>query len=154
MGDYVNSQAILRYIAQNTTVDVEAIRQELSKKYGYRSTTPPVATRWRDQTIIALLEKLNRHRELDQDERVLMERAIRRLTPKREVWRWSEKEDRLLKALIRKRARIGGPRPFERNDDVRKIAEELGRTYWAVHRRIERLRKAMNCSGAKRKARG
>jgi hypothetical protein len=80
-----------------------------------------------------------------------MERTVRRLTPRREVWRWSEKEDRLLKAVIRRRQRKGPPKPFQRNDEVRRLAAELGRTDWAVYRRMERLRK---CSRAKRKTNG
>jgi hypothetical protein len=99
------------------------------------------AVRWRDQTIVQLLEKLSRHRNLEEDESALMERTVRRLTPRREVWRWTEKEDRLLKAMIRRRARVGPPKPFQRNDEVRKIAEAFGRTEWAVYRRMERLRK-------------
>lgn len=109
-----------------------------------------VATKWRDQTIVTLLEKLQRCRDLEPEESALMERTVRRLTPKREVWRWSEKEDRLLQSFIRRRARAGRPKPFQRNDEVRALAQELGRTYFAVHRRIERLRKG-NCSDAGKK---
>lgn len=112
------------------------------------SARPNNAVRWRDQTIIALLEKLARVRELEPEESALMERTVRRLTPRREVWRWAEKEDRLLKAVIRRRQRKGPPKPFQRNDEVRLIAAELGRTEWAVYRRMERLRK---CSRAGRK---
>lgn len=110
------------------------------------------ATRWRDQTIIALLEKLARHRELDETESSLMERTVRRLTPKREVWRWSEKEDRLLLSIIKRRARRGRTKPFQRNDEVRRIAEQLGRTDWAVYRRMERLRKRCKCSDERKRA--
>lgn len=118
------------------------------------STAPRngTATKWRDQTIVQLLEKLARHRELQPEESSLMERTVRRLTPKREVWRWSEKEDRLLLAMIRRRARVGRPKPFQRNDEIRNLADQLGRSYFAVHRRMERLRKRRNCSDAKRKA--
>lgn len=110
---------------------------------------PNTAVKWRDQTILGLIEKLSRVRNLDPDEEALQERTVRRLTPKRDVWRWSEKEDRLLKAVIRRRARKGPPKPFQRNDEVRLLAETFGRTEWAVYRRMERLRK---CSRAKRKA--
>lgn len=118
------------------------------------ATTAPrngTATKWRDMTIVALLEKLARERDLDPDESALMERTVRRLTPKREVWRWSEKEDRLLLAMIRRRARMGRPKPFQRNDEIRNLADQLGRSYFAVHRRMERLRKRRKCSDAKRK---
>ena len=113
-----------------------------------------VATKWRDQTIIELLGKLQRCRDLDEVETALLDRTVRRLTPKREVWRWSEKEDRLLKAFIRKRARTGRPKPFQPNDEVRQLAEQLGRTYFATHRRIERLRKGQQCSSAARRGNG
>jgi hypothetical protein len=109
---------------------------------------------WRDQTIIALLDSLQRERDLTPVECVLMESTVRRLTPRREVWRWSAKEDRTLVALIKRRATGGRPRPFERNDEVRDLAAQMGRTYFAVHRRIERLRKAMKCSDANHAAKG
>jgi hypothetical protein len=112
------------------------------------------AIRWRDQTIVQLLEKLQRQRDLEECESALMERTVRRLTPPREIWRWSEKEDRTLKAFIKRRARLGRPKPFQPNDEVRILAAEMGRTYMAVHRRIERLRKAEKCSQARRKGRG
>ena len=114
----------------------------------------PMATRWRDQTIIDLLDKLQRERDLNPDESALMERTIRRLTPKREVWRWSEKEDRVLKTVLRRRSRNGPPKPFQRNDEVRLLAETFGRTEWAVYRRMERLRKRGKCSRAGAKAKG
>lgn len=110
---------------------------------------PNTAVKWRDQTIIRLLESLSRVRDLEPEEGALLERTVRRLTPKREVWRWSEKEDRVLKTVLRRRARKGPPKPFQRNDEVRLLAETFGRTEWAVYRRMERLRK---CSRAKRKA--
>jgi hypothetical protein len=112
------------------------------------------SVKWRDQTIINLLGKLQRERDLQPDESALLERTVRRLTPRREVWRWSEKEDRLLKAFIRRRARIGRPKPFQPNDEVRLLATSMGRTYMAVHRRIERLRKAKKCSDACKVAKG
>lgn len=120
------------------------------------STAPRngTSTKWRDQTIVTLLEKLGKVRDLDETESSLMERTVRRLTPKREVWRWSEKEDRLLLALIRRRARKGRPKPFQRNDEIRNLADELGRSYFAVHRRIERLRKRRKCSDARRQVKG
>jgi hypothetical protein len=104
----------------------------------------------RDKTIVTLLESLQRARDLDESETVLLERTVRRLTPPREIWRWSEKEDRELKAFIRKRARIGRPKPFQPNDEVRLLAASMGRTYMATHRRIERLRKRMKCSDARK----
>jgi hypothetical protein len=106
---------------------------------------------WRDKLIIELLEKISRHRDLDEDESALMERTVRRVTPRRAVWRWTQDEDKLLKAFIRRRARVGRPKPFQRNDEVRELAARMNRTYMAVHRRIERLRK---CSHGKRKAKG
>lgn len=107
------------------------------------------ATKWRDQAIIGLLEKLGRHRELEPEELTLMERTVRRLKPRREVWRWHPSEDEQIKALIRRRKRLGRPKPFQRNDEIRLLAQRLGRTEWAVRRRVERLRK---CSRAAKKA--
>lgn len=112
------------------------------------------AIKSRDQTIVDLLGRLQRVRALDDIETILLERTVRRLTPPREIWRWSEREDRILKAFIKRRARIGRPKPFQPNDEVRQIAASMGRTYMATHRRIERLRKRMNCSDAARKAKG
>jgi hypothetical protein len=106
------------------------------------------AVRSRDETIVNLLGSLQRHRDLDNSETALLERTVRRLTPPRDIWRWSAAEDRKLKLFIRKRARIGRPKPFQPNDEVRQLAAEMGRTYMAVHRRIERLRKRMKCSDA------
>lgn len=107
----------------------------------------------RDETIVHLLGTIQRHRDLTTDESALLERTVRRITPKREVWRWSDREDRLLLKVIKRRASQGRPKPFERNDEIRKLAETLGRTYFAVHRRIERLRKR-KCSDAAKRAKG
>lgn len=96
----------------------------------------------RDRQIIGLLDKLSRFRPLDDEESSLMERSLRQLGPKRGVWRWQPHEDRAIKALMRKRAKNGGPKPYQPDDDVKILAERLGRTYWAVIRRMERLRKA------------
>lgn len=107
------------------------------------------AVRSRDETIVNLLGSLQRHRDLDHGETALLERTVRRLTPPREIWRWSAQEDLKLKAFIKRRAKTGRPRPFEGDDEVRELAESMGRTYWAVHRRIERLRKKCNLKPVK-----
>jgi hypothetical protein len=106
------------------------------------------AATWRDQTIVGLLEKLARERNLTDDESTLMERTVRRITPKREVWRWHPDEDRMIKDLLARRRRRGPPKPFKRNDEIRLLAIQLGRTEWAVRRRMERLRKRRKCSRA------
>ena len=106
------------------------------------------AIKWRDQTIISLLDKLQRERALHPEESALMERTVRRLTPKREVLRWHPAEDQMIKALIKRRKRMGRPKPFQRNDEVRLLADRLNRTEWAVRRRMERLRKREKCSDA------
>jgi hypothetical protein len=107
------------------------------------------AVRSRDETIVNLLGSLQRIRDLDQGETALLERTVRRLTPPREIWRWSAQEDLKLKAFIKRRSKTGRPRPFEGDDEVRQLAESMGRTYWAVHRRIERLRKKCNLKPVK-----
>jgi hypothetical protein len=111
--------------------------------------------RWRDQTIIDLLGKVQRCRPLNDDETSLLERTVRRLKPKREVWRWHADEDRKIKDLMaRRRRRRSPPKLFQRNDEVRLLAIQLGRTEWAVRRRMERLRKAAKCSDAGRRGKG
>jgi hypothetical protein len=100
----------------------------------------------RAQQIIAEMEGLNR--ALTEEESVLLERSLRRLAPKRDVWRWSAKDDRKLILLIRKRGYSLRIKPFERNDEVQRIAQDMGRSYLAVLKRIERLRRKMQCPNA------
>lgn len=110
---------------------------------------------WRAKAVVFLLEEARQSRTLTSDEARLLAWATSRLHRKREVWRWSEREDRRLLGFIRTRKGIvfGNRRsalvgkPFEINDAVRDLAAELGRTEWAVRRRIERLRK--KCSNAR-----
>lgn len=106
------------------------------------------ATRWQDQTVLTLLEKLARERPLQPDEMTLLSRTMHRLKPKREVWRWGANEDRQILDLLHRRKRLGRPKPFEKNDEIRLLAEKLKRTPWAVYRRMERLRKSLKCSDA------
>ena len=106
---------------------------------------------WRCQSIVTLLREIRRYRTLTAEEKDLMVRATNGLGSKAENWRWSEHEDRTLRLLNKRRARIGKPRPFQRDDTVRIIADRFGRTPWAVYRRMERLRK---CSRAAKKAKG
>lgn len=112
------------------------------------------ATKWRDQTIIGLLEKLSRERELHPEECALMERTVRRLKPKRSIWRWSEKEDRLLSEFIKRRAYLPRPKPFQPNDEVRLLAQSLNRSYETTHKRLQLLRKAMNFPNAGKRRKG
>jgi hypothetical protein len=44
--------------------------------------------------------------------------------------------------LIARRIERGPIQPFTINDEVRLLAARLGRSYMAVHRRMERLRRA------------
>lgn len=101
----------------------------------------------RDRQIIGLLDKLSRYRPLDDEESGMMERSLRHLGPKRAVWRWTPGEDRAIKRLMRKRALNGGPKPYQPDDDVKVLAGRLGRTYWAVIRRMERLRNSGKAPG-------
>lgn len=112
------------------------------------------AVRSRDETIVNLLGSLQRVRDLDNSETALLERTVRRLTPPREIWRWSEKEDRLLKSVIRRWPRLRQQKPYQPNDRIRLLAQQLGRSEMAIYRRMERLRKRMKCSNADGKARG
>lgn len=109
------------------------------------ATSPRSATKWRDQTIIDLLGKVQKCRALDDDETAMLERTVRRLKPKRAVWRWHADEDRkILDLMARRRRRRMPPKLFCRNDEIRLLAIQLGRTEWAVRRRMERLRKRRN----------
>lgn len=102
-------------------------------------------TKWWDKKIIMLLERLSAERDLTSDEAQLLDLTIVRIKPPRSVWRWSEAEDRAISDLIARRPirlrYAHYAKPFERNDDVRELAAKLGRSEWAIYRRMERLRK-------------
>lgn len=106
------------------------------------------AIEWRNQAIVDLLGELRRIRGLTAEESELHERALAGLGPKRTIWRWTAKEDRKLVLLIKKRGFSLRVKPFETNREVLEIAESMGRSYEAVHKRIQRLRKRMNCPNA------
>lgn len=103
---------------------------------------------WRCRTIIGLLQEIGETRLLTEREATLLRYAISRTT-RRSVWRWSHREDSEILAFMASRKGIiyGNRRgallakPFQRDDAVRNLADTLGRTEWAVYRRIERLRK-------------
>lgn len=109
----------------------------------------------RAEQVLARLDRIGRVRELSEEESLLLERTLRRHDRQsgRRTRPWSKREDQKLERLIAKRARIGLPKPFTRNDEVRRIAADMGRTYWAVLRRIERLRKRAKGSSAAVEAR-
>lgn len=111
------------------------------------ATVSRSATKWRDETIVHLLEKVQRCRPLEPEEEGLLERTVRRLTPKRLVWYWRPDEDRKIRDLMARRRRRGRTKPFQRNDEIRLLAMQLGRTEWAVRRRMERLRKEKRRGG-------
>lgn len=98
----------------------------------------------RDRLIVALLDALSRQRTLNRDELAMMDNACRRLgirIGKRDKGRWTPEEDALLAELHAKWIRSGRPPPYQPDNTVRDLAESLGRSYLAVHRRMERLRK-------------
>ena len=107
------------------------------------------AIEWRNKAIVDLLGEIRRVRSLTKEESELLGRAAAGLGPKRSVWRWSEREDRELTLLIQKRGYSLRIKPFETNREVLEIAESMGRTYEAVHKRIQRLRAKMNCPNAR-----
>ena len=107
------------------------------------------AIEWRNQTIVELLAELKRVRGLSAAESELYERTLAGLGPKRSIWRWTAKEDRRLILLIKRRGHSLRIKPFETNREVLELAESMGRTYEAVHKRIQRLRKRMDCPNAK-----
>jgi hypothetical protein len=99
------------------------------------------------QLTVFELEALDR--ALTDDESAMLERALRRLGPKRDLWRWSAKDDRRLKLLIKRRGYSLRIKPFAKNDEVQRIADGMGRSYLAVHKRIQRLRAKMpDCPNA------
>jgi hypothetical protein len=57
-----------------------------------------------------------------------------------------------LKLLIKRRGFSLRVKPFQRNDEVQRIALDMGRSYLAVLKRIERLRRRMQCPNANGKA--
>lgn len=124
----------------------------LEKRHRIRRRQKAIA--WRDETIAKLFSEIKRQRPLEEHEKEQFDRALAGLGPKRDVWRWSEKENRRLILFIRQRQKNGRPAPFTPNNEVYEIAVEMGRTYMAVHRQIERLRKQMKCSDAQAKRKG
>lgn len=108
-------------------------------------------TQLRAEITIAQLEALDR--ALTEAESLSLERALLRLGPKRDVWRWSAREDRKVVLLIKRRGYSLRIKPFERNDEVRRLAIDLGRSYESVLKRIQRLRKGMDCPSANKRRR-
>jgi hypothetical protein len=99
------------------------------------------AVRTRDETICDLLERLSRLRPLSDDESVMLRKTLCRLGTRQGNWRWTKEEDDAVRVLMRRRMKYGAPPPYQANDEVRDLAAALGRSYMAVHRRMERLRK-------------
>ena len=97
------------------------------------------AVRLRDEVICDLLERLCRSRPLTDDESVLLAKTMLRLGTK-QMRRWTRNEDKAVRRLMARRLERGPVQPFVRNDEVRVLAQRLGRSYMAVHRRMERLR--------------
>lgn len=95
----------------------------------------------RDVAICNLLGKIQHLRQLDRHETTLMAGAMHRLGLTHDKWHWTPEEDELVLRLLRNRARRKRPKlPFTTNGEVERLAVELGRSYWATQRRIERLR--------------
>lgn len=118
---------------------VEDTARKLEKRRAARRKSAAIA--WRDQTIARLFSELKRVRPLNDEEKQLFDRALSGAGPKRSIWSWSAKEDRILLTFMARRIRAGRPKPFQPNVEILNIAVKLGRSYMAVHRRIERLRK-------------
>lgn len=105
-------------------------------------------------TFLKLLRRLEEATTLNIDEQRLKAAleanadVCARVDGKRLNWHWKPAELRKIDRFIARRARIGNGKPFRRNDEVRRLAEELGRSEWSVYRMIERRRKARKCSNA------
>lgn len=110
------------------------------------------SSRQRAALIVAELESIDR--ALSDQESALLERSLQRLGPKRDIWRWSERDDRKLVLLIKRRGYSLRLKPFQRNDEVQRIAEDMGRSYLAVHKRIQRLRIRMECPNVSNRRKG
>lgn len=94
----------------------------------------------RDQIIFAVLDEISRGRALGTAESELMEQTMHRLSTKRDYWQWTVEEDLAVRALIlRRRKRKRRTKPFQANAEVVALADSLGRSYWSVQRRLERL---------------
>ena len=91
--------------------------------------------------VINLLQRIATWRPLSRRESEMLARYMRRQAPKRPKYFWKPNEDAQVWALIRKRAEEGRPAPYQRNNEVKRLAAHLGRSYMAVHRRMERLKK-------------
>lgn len=96
------------------------------------------------------LQILARERPLDETESKLMDRVLNRMVRKKrgKSWRWTPSEDAKLKQLMARREENGRPKPYTKNPEIKRLATRLGRSYMATHRRMERLRRADNCSNA------
>jgi len=99
------------------------------------------AVKMRDEVICDLLERLCRVRPLDDEETALLAKTVLRLGIRQGHWRWTRNEDKAVQRLIARRMISGPSQPFIYNDEVRLLAARLGRSYMAVHRRMERLRR-------------
>jgi len=105
------------------------------------------ANMMRKRVLLGVLQGIARRRPLDDVESAVLDELAGRLARnKRPVWRWTAAEDARLVRLIRKREREGRPKPYQRNDAVARLARDLGRSYFAVHRRMERLRAALKAA--------
>ena len=102
----------------------------------------PMAAMVRDQIIFQVLDELSKARALAPAESELMELTMHRLATKRDYWQWTEAEDAAVRALLtRRRARKRKAKPFQVNAEVAALAQSLGRSFWGVQRRLERLNK-------------
>lgn len=110
----------------------------------------------KDGIIVDLLTTINRMRALTDAESRLLERTIRRVDriKGRQTRPWTVKEDLRLRVIMRKRVRQTIPERFRPCDDVRRLAEEIGRTPEAIQRRIHKLRKMDKGSGERSAVRG
>jgi hypothetical protein len=102
----------------------------------------PMAAMVRDQIIFSALDEISRQRALEPAESELMELAMHRLGTKRDYWQWTEAEDAVLRTLLqRRRRRKLRTKPFQVNAEIAQAAAQLGRSFWSVQRRMERLGK-------------
>lgn len=92
--------------------------------------------------ILAELDRVSRTRPLTDAESLALERSIRAHERKRSKWHWTQQEDRRIRAFLR-----NNRRSCYRVSKIKTLAAELGRSYLATLKRIQRLR---NCPNAMR----
>ena len=96
------------------------------------------------QASCSWLDEVSRNRQLAEAESELLALTMRRLEVKHAFYQWTRAEDDAIRRLMARRyARKTKTKPSQSSREIRELADTLGRSYRAVHRRMERLRKRL-----------